>query len=46
MKNLNQENFENFSEYLLSDEDLLMVRGGDDDGKGQTIPPIVCEPEL
>ncbi|MFO7853163.1 MAG: hypothetical protein ACQERS_02460 [Bacteroidota bacterium] len=46
MKTLNQENFENFKDFLLSDEEMILVRGGDDDGdRGMTVPPIT-EPEI
>jgi hypothetical protein len=49
MKNLNQEiKFENFNEFLLADEEMINVRGGDGDrgdNKGTVIPPVV-DPEL
>lgn len=45
MKTFNQEQFENFSEFLLSDEEMIQVRGGDGDGKGEVVPPIT-EPEI
>lgn len=45
MKTFNQEKFENFSEFLLSDEEMIHVRGGDNDGKGEEIPPVT-EPEI
>lgn len=48
MKNLNQEiKFENFNAFLLADEEMINVRGGDgDDGnKGTTTPPVT-DPEL
>ncbi|HUS86850.1 MAG TPA: hypothetical protein VMW76_06405 [Bacteroidales bacterium] len=48
MKILNQETkFENFNNFLLSDDEMLLVRGGDgeDDGKGTTIPPVT-DPEI
>lgn len=44
MKTLNQETFENFSEFLLTDEEMTYVRGGDG-GKGENVPPIT-EPEI
>ncbi|MDZ7738537.1 MAG: hypothetical protein U5K32_05615 [Bacteroidales bacterium] len=39
MKTFNQEKFENFSEFLLSDEEMIHVRGGDSEGKGEETPP-------
>ena len=43
MKNLNQEiNFETFKDFLLSDEEMINVKGGSgDDNKGTTTPPVV-----
>ncbi len=47
MNNLNQEtNFETFNEFLLSNEDMINVRGGDGEEKGQVTPPITVDPEL
>ncbi len=41
MRTLNQKNFENFNDFLLSDEEMILVRGGDGDGGRQmTVPPI------
>ena len=45
MKTLNQETFENFSEFLLTDEEMTFVRGGDGGGPGERVPPIT-EPEI
>ena len=45
MKTLNQENFENFSDFLLSDEEMILVRGGDGEEKGMTVPPVT-DPEI
>lgn len=47
MKTFNQEKFENFSEFLLSDEEMIYVRGGEGDpvGKGEEVPPVT-EPEI
>ncbi|MDZ7739047.1 MAG: hypothetical protein U5K32_08295 [Bacteroidales bacterium] len=45
MKTFNQEQFESFSEFLLSDEEMINVRGGDDGGKGEEVPPVT-EPEI
>lgn len=48
MKNLNQPiNFENFNDFLLSDNEMLFVRGGDpgDDDKGTVTPPV-SDPEI
>ncbi len=44
MRTLNQEKFENFNDFLLSDEEMLLVRGGDGE-KQMTVPPIT-EPEI
>lgn len=47
MKNLNQENnFETFKNFLLSDEEMINVRGGDGNEKGTVIPPVTADPEL
>lgn len=50
MKNLNQEiKFENFNEFLLADEEMINVRGGDgetDTGERGTVTPPVVDPEL
>lgn len=49
MKNLNQETkFENFQNFLLSDNEMLKVRGGDGDPieKGTVIPPVTADPEI
>jgi hypothetical protein len=53
MKSLNQETkFDLFNEFLLSNEEMINVRGGDGDGdgnppddKGTTLPPITI-PEI
>ena len=47
MKNLNQvTNFENFTEFTLTDIEMTFVRGGDgDDDKGTVIIPIT-DPEI
>jgi len=46
MKTFSKETFENFSDFLLSDEEMILVRGGDsDDGKGEVTPPAT-EPEI
>ncbi|HDZ40086.1 MAG TPA: rSAM-modified peptide [Bacteroidetes bacterium] len=46
MKKLNQIELEKFNEFTLSDEEMILVRGGDSDGeKGMTIPPVT-EPEI
>jgi len=46
MKSQNQEKFENFNEFLLSDEEMILVRGsGPDNEKGMNVPPIT-EPEI
>ena len=46
MKNLNQEtSFENFNQFLLSDNEMISVRGGDDPDKGTVTPPIT-DPEI
>ena len=47
MKNLNQEiKFETFNNFLLADEEMINVRGGDgDDGKGTVTPPVT-DPEI
>ena len=46
MRTLIQKNFENFNDFLLSDEEMILVRGGDGDGdRGMTVPPIT-EPEI
>lgn len=49
MKNLNQEiKFENFNEFLLADEELINVRGGDGNEAGEkgTVTPPVVDPEI
>ena len=48
MKTLNQESkFDLFNEFLLSNEEMINVRGGDGDpDKGTTVPPITADPEL
>lgn len=48
MKNLNQEiKFENFNQFLLADEEMINVRGGEgDDGKGTKVPPVTVDPEI
>lgn len=47
MKNLNQDaNFETFKNFLLSDEEMINVRGGDGDDKGTVTPPVTADPEL
>lgn len=49
MKTLNQEiNFETFNEFLLSDAEMINVRGGDGNGdyKGQVTPPVTTDPEI
>jgi len=47
MKTLNQEKLEKFNEFLLSDEEMLKVRGGEGEGgeKQMEVPPIT-EPEI
>ncbi len=46
MKNLNQEiKFENFNQFLLADEEMINVRGGDDE-KGTRTPPVTVHPEI
>ena len=46
MKTINESLLENFNEFLLSDEEMNKVRGGDPgDNKGTTTPPVT-EPEL
>lgn len=45
MKTFNQEQFENFSEYLLSDEEMIHVRGGEGEEQGEVTPPAT-EPEI
>jgi hypothetical protein len=48
MKNLNQEiKFENFNQFLLADEEMINVRGGEgDDNKGTVVPPVTADPEI
>ena len=47
MRNLNQEtNLETFSAFLLSNEEMINVRGGDGDDKGQVTPPVTADPEI
>lgn len=46
MRTLNQENFENFNDFLLSDEEMILVRGGDGDGGKQMNVPPITEPEI
>ena len=43
MKNLNQEiNFETFKEFLLTDEEMINVKGGGgENDKGTTTPPVI-----
>lgn len=42
--------FDNFSEYVLSNEEMISVRGGDGNpgnpDKGSEIPPVTSDPEL
>ena len=47
MKILNQETkFENFNNFLLSDEEMILVRGGDgSDDNGSETPPVT-DPEI
>jgi hypothetical protein len=46
MRTFDESTFENFNEFLLTDEEMNEVRGGDPgDGKGTTTPPIT-EPEI
>lgn len=50
MKTFKQYQLEKFNDFLLSDEEMIFVRGGSgdsngDDGKGETIPPVT-EPEI
>ncbi|MDT8401576.1 MAG: hypothetical protein RQ743_07770 [Bacteroidales bacterium] len=46
MKKLNQIELEKFIEFSLSDEEMILVRGGNADGeKGMSIPPVT-EPEI
>jgi len=45
MKTLNQETFENFNDFLLTDEEMTNVRGGDGGGAGENVPPVT-EPEI
>lgn len=46
MRTLNQEIFENFTDFLLSDEEMILVRGGDGDGGKQMTVPSKTEPEI
>lgn len=46
MKTMNQvTNFDLFSEFVLSNEEMINVRGGGDPEKGSVIPPIT-DPEI
>ena len=46
MKTLNQETkFDIFNDFILSDEEMLLVRGGDGDDKGTVVPPVTI-PEI
>ncbi len=46
MKKLNQDELERFNDFLLSDEEMILVRGGNSDGeKGMSLPPVT-EPEI
>jgi len=46
MKSLNQTiNFESFEEFTLTDNEMIVVRGGDGAGHGDVTPPI-SDPEL
>ena len=43
MKTLNQETFENFNEFLLTDEEMTNVRGGDGGGVRRKLSPPATE---
>lgn len=39
--------FDNFSEYVLSNKEMIAVRGGDGDPeKGSIVPPVTSDPEI
>ncbi|MCA1755839.1 MAG: hypothetical protein LC649_00035 [Bacteroidales bacterium] len=39
--------FDIFNEYVLSNEEMITVRGGDGDPeKGSIVPPVTSDPEL
>lgn len=39
--------FDIFNEYVLSNEEMIAVRGGDGDPeKGSIVPPVTSDPEL
>jgi len=47
MKTLNQEfKFDLFSDFVLSNEEMINVRGGGDPDKGTTVPPVTADPEI
>ncbi|MEZ4999488.1 MAG: hypothetical protein R2727_01990 [Bacteroidales bacterium] len=50
MKNLiNETSFDLFKSFVLTNEEMINVRGGDGDPageKGTTVPPVTADPEL
>ncbi len=46
MRTMDQEKFEKFSDFILSDEEMILVRGGDGDEGGRESAPPVTEPEI
>lgn len=46
MKKTNFDELEKFNDFLLSDKEMMFVRGGDGENeKGMNIPPVT-EPEI